>query len=111
MRAYKCDICGKEVEYEHMLESFPAYNPVTQDVEMKDHCQSCLKRALTILTVTAMTRCPELEFDMATELGELITDMGNDLKTEALKLIADRDMNFKAVFTKDPARFLKEEDE
>ena len=106
MRVYKCDICGKEVEYEHMLEQFPAYNPVTQTVEMRDHCPSCLRRALSILTVMAMTRYPELEFDRDTTIGEVIADMGPI--TEVLKLIADRDTTFKAVFTKDPARIMKE---
>ena len=56
MRAYKCDICGKEVEYEHMLKSFTDYNPVTQTFEVRDHCPACLKRALSILTMVAMTR-------------------------------------------------------
>lgn len=107
MKVYKCDICGKEVEYEHMLEQFPAYDPVTQTVEMRDHCPTCIKRALSILTMVALTRCPELEFDSNTMIGELITDMGNDLKTEALKLIADRDTTFQVVFTKDPAQIPK----
>lgn len=111
MRVYKCDICGKDVEFRHELEQFPAYNPATQTVEMRDHCPSCLKRALATLTLMAMTRYQELEFDVDTTLGELITDMGNDLRTETLKLIADRNMDFQAKFTRNPARISKEAEE
>ena len=41
MRVYKCDICGREVEFESMLEQFPAYDPATQTVEMRDNCPNC----------------------------------------------------------------------
>lgn len=107
MRAYKCDICGKEVEYEHMLEQFPAYNPVTQTVETRDHCPSCFRRAWSTIAIMALTHQSSLEFDMDTTLYDLVSYMGKDLKTEALKLIADRDTTFKAGFTKDPARIMK----
>lgn len=111
MRTYKCDICGKEVEYEHMLKQFPAYDPVMQTVEMRDHCPSCYTRALSILTVTAMTHYPELEFDAETTLHELVTDMRGSLRAEALELIADRWTTFKVVFTRDPTWVPKEEEE
>ena len=106
MIVYKCDICGKEVEYGSMLDQFWAYNPVTQAVERRDHCPSCLRRALSILTMMAITRQPDLEFDRDTTIGELIADMGDALRAEAFDHIADRWTTFKAVFTRDPTQIL-----
>ena len=111
MSEYKCDICGEKVEYDHMLRRFMAYDPATQTVEMRDYCPACLKRALAILTVTAMAHYPELEFDTETTLRELVTNMRNSLRAEAFELIDDRWTTFKVMFTRDSNQISKEESE
>lgn len=113
MRVYKCDICGKDVEFRHELEQFPAYNPATQTVEMRDHCPSCLKRALAILTVNAMKYYPLLDFDIDTTLYELIAEVkrSDDMMVEVFNHIADRETDFQVVFTRNPAQIPKEGEE
>ena len=114
MKTYRCDICRKEVDYEHMLRMFPMYDPATDTYEMRDHCPMCLKRALAMFTAIAMTQYPLLDFNEDSTLADIIhelRDKNSFLTLDTQKRIADRDADFKVVFTSNPANFLKREDE
>ena len=115
MKTYRCDICGREVEHEHQLRRFGAYNPATGSYNPMDHCPLCLKRSLAIFTVLAMADYTLLDFDEDTTLGELIGELSEHDKflfTDARKRITDRETDFKVTFTKNPeAMFWKREEE